>query len=263
MAVIYAIQKSIVYEQSRQNPGRRDCVSVNGELVQTRICTDYMGTLYQRFRAEHPLEQVGRTTFFTNRQAHILKSSSLQTFGCLCQTHENAGLMLKALRSVVPSTISVSPDTFCGDYPDAESVSTLVEQADTTSEISFSEWQRVKCGDGKQRTKIVVCKLPADDFLQKVTRVVEDFRDHAGRVNTQYVELKKLKDSLPTTSLLLQMDFAENFSCSSGPRNVQSSYWNPQTVTLHPIMVYYHETVGGEQVSATCRRCLHTTRPWW
>ena len=56
--------------------------------------------------------------------------------------------------------------------------------ADTTSEISFSEWQRVKCGDGKQRTKIVVCKLPADDFLQKVTRVVEDFRDHAGRVNT-------------------------------------------------------------------------------
>ena len=52
------------------------------------------------------------------------------------------------------------------------------EQADTTSEISFSEWQRVKCDDGKQRTKIVVCKLPADDFLQKVTRVV-DFCDHA------------------------------------------------------------------------------------
>ena len=121
-----------------------------------------------------------------------------------------------------------------------------MEQADTTSEISFSEWQRVKCDDGKQRTKVVVCKLPADDFLQKVTRVVEAFRDHAGRVNTQYVELKKLKDSLPTTSLLLEMDFAENFSCSSGPKNVQSSYWNPQTVTLHPIMVYYRETVGGE-----------------
>ena len=42
------------------------------------------------------------------------------------------------------------------------------------------------------------------------------------------------------------MDFVENFSCSSGPRNVQSSYWNPQTVTLHSIMVYYGETVGGE-----------------
>ena len=245
--------------QSRQNPGPRDCVSVNGELVQTRVCTDYTETLYQRFRAEHPLEQVGRTTFFG-------QSSSLQTFGCLCQTHENAGHMLKALRSVVPSTISVSPDTFCGDYPDAESVLTLMEHADTTSEISFSEWQCVKCDNGKQWTKIVVCKLPADDFLQKVTRVVEDFHDHAGRVNTQYVELKKLKDSLTTTSLLLQMDFAENFSCSSGPRNVQSSYWNPQTATLHPIMVYYHETVGGSccrKVSSTCRQCLHTTQPWW
>ena len=62
------------------------------------------------------------------------------------------------------------------------------------------------------RTKIVVAALPADDFLQKVTRAVEDFRDHAGRVNTQYIQLKKLKDSLPTTSLLLQMDFADNFA---------------------------------------------------
>ena len=75
-------------EQSRQNPGRRDCVSVNSELVQTRVSTDYMGTLYQGFRAEHPLEQVGRTTFFTNRPAHILKSSSLQTFGCPFQLLE-------------------------------------------------------------------------------------------------------------------------------------------------------------------------------
>ena len=44
----------------------------------------------------------------------------------------------------------------------------------------------MKCDDSKQQTKIVVCKLPADDFLQKVTLVVEDFRDHAGRVNTQF-----------------------------------------------------------------------------
>ena len=67
------------------------------------------------------------------------------------------------------------------------------------------------------------------------------------RVNTQYVELKKFKDSLPTTSLLLQMYFAENFSCSSGPRNVPSSYWNPQTVTLHPIMVYCRGGAAAEK----------------
>ena len=113
-----------------------ETVSVKSELVQTRVCTDYMGTLYQRFKAEHPLEQLGRTNFITNRPAHMLKFSLLQTFGCLCQTHENVGLMVKVLRSVVPSTISVSPDTFCGDYPDVESVSTLVEEADTTLEIS-------------------------------------------------------------------------------------------------------------------------------
>ena len=51
-------------EQSRQNPGKKDYVLVNGEKVQSRTCTDYMGTLFDRFRAEYPDVTIGRTTFF-------------------------------------------------------------------------------------------------------------------------------------------------------------------------------------------------------
>ena len=115
-------------EQSRMNPGKRDCVTINGEKVQTRVCTDYVGTLYNRFQAEYPLEKVGRSTFFSSRPAHILKSSSLQAFGCLCQTHENTSLLLKALKPLVPSQVSVSPDTFCDRFPDSASVSGLVAE---------------------------------------------------------------------------------------------------------------------------------------
>ena len=202
-------------EQSRMNPGRRYCITIDGEQVQTCVCMDYMVTLYTRFKAEYPLEKVGCSTFFSSRPAYILKSSSLQVFGCLCQTHENTSLLLKALKPLVTSQVSVSPDTFCDRFPESVSVSGMVAEVDKEvfAEVSFRQWQRVLHEGRKMWTKIVVSKLPADDFLQKVTCVVEDFRNHAGRVNTQYIKQKKLKDSLPTTSLLLQMDFAENFAC--------------------------------------------------
>ena len=56
----------------------------------------------------------------------------------------------------------------------------------------------------------------------------------------------ELHSCLSPQTLIIQMDFAENFNCSAGDRNVQSSYWNPLSVTLHPVIVYFHEEVGGD-----------------
>ena len=53
-------------EQSRQNPEKKDFVLVNGEKVQSCTCTDYMGSLLDRFRAENPDVTIGRTTFFSS-----------------------------------------------------------------------------------------------------------------------------------------------------------------------------------------------------
>jgi hypothetical protein len=38
--------------------------------------------------------------------------------------------------------------------------------------------------------------------------------------------------------LLVQMDFAENYSCKS-VEEIQTAYWNQTGVTLHPVVVYY------------------------
>ena len=36
----------------------------------------------------------------------------------------------------------------------------------------------------------------------------------------------------------MQMDFAEDYRCQS-QQEVQSAYWNPEQVTIHPMVFYY------------------------
>ena len=64
------------------------------------------------------------------------------------------------------------------------------------------------------------------------------FREHVRRVTVQYQELRNLKENLPANEVIVQMDFAENYSCTVSD-NVQSSYWNQTGVTLHPCVIYY------------------------
>jgi hypothetical protein len=61
------------------------------------------------------------------------------------------------------------------------------------------------------------------------------------RVATQYGEIKKLKQNLPKHEILLQLDFAENYSCRS-MEEVQSAYFNQTSVTLHPVVVYFRDS---------------------
>lgn len=58
------------------------------------------------------------------------------------------------------------------------------------------------------------------------------------RVREQYKALRELKEGLKKNEMILQMDFAENYSCRSLDE-VQTAYWNQTSVTLHPVVVYY------------------------
>ena len=63
------------------------------------------------------------------------------------------------------------------------------------------------------------------------------------RIKNQYTQLRHLKDILPDRDIIIQMDFAEDYRCRS-QQEVQSAYWSPEQVTIHPIVFYYKE--GGK-----------------
>ena len=56
----------------------------------------------------------------------------------------------------------------------------------------------------------------------------------------QEENFKNQLESLPPGSLLIIMDFAENY-CFKSQNSVQSSYYINKQCTLHPIVIYYNE----------------------
>jgi hypothetical protein len=73
-----------------------------------------------------------------------------------------------------------------------------------------------------------------------------DFRDHVDRVQNQYSEMRKLRENLPENEIVLWMDFAENFLCTS-VEAVQSSYWNQSMVSLHTMVAYFPQQLEQRQ----------------
>ena len=67
----------------------------------------------------------------------------------------------------------------------------------------------------------------------------KEFEAHVSRMKTQNEQIRLLKEKLPLHHVVIHMDFAENYSCTcKSLEEIQSTYWNQQFVTLHPIVVY-------------------------
>ncbi|XP_048247076.1 uncharacterized protein LOC125377504 [Haliotis rufescens] len=121
---------------------------------------------------------------------------------------------------------------------DSVSVDAMGQMLETIQgDVEYDEWKRVDV-EGKKKMKVVKITKNATDFKNYMLLEYAEFRDHVGRVKSQYAAFHELKDTLPDGHIIIQMDFAENFTCSSMDE-IQSAYWNPTNVTLHPVVVYY------------------------
>lgn len=87
-------------------------------------------------------------------------------------------------------------------------------------------------------TRLTETKLDREQFLFNLDKQIKDFESHVKRVSKQYDEIKTLKQNLPKNEMLVQLDFAENYSCRS-MEEVQSAYFNQTSVTLHPVVAYF------------------------
>ena len=233
-------------DNSRVMPGKDDFVNCNGEKVQKHYLNDYIHNLHAKFRAENPNIRVGKTAFAQRRPKYIIPTSFSSRRTCLCQHHQNMLLKLRAFKALGVQ-VSTSPDVFIGNYKDENAVQELVDKL--PARVNFSHWKRVDV-DGKKKMKILVVDMEKQKFGELFRKEVESFRGHAKRVQIQYEQLKMLKENLADDEAIVQMDFAENYTCQS-LEEVQSAYWNASMVTLHPAVAYYRSEDG--QVSHKSR----------
>jgi hypothetical protein len=129
--------------------------------------------------------------------------------------------------------VSVNPESFAKE----EALDSKDLKNKLPALVKFSQWKKIEVIEKEKKkyvTRIVEIEKDRQDFIDFLAA---EFKGHVNRVYKQYEEIKRLKENLLTNHLLVQMDFAENFSCKS-VEEIQTAYWNQTGVTLHPVVVY-------------------------
>ena len=168
------------------------------------------------------------------RPKHIKLTCLLSRNTCLCTKHQNMALKLKSLRTY-GLDISPNPEVVGRSVTLDEFSRKLVSIEG--AEMEYEEWKRVDI-EGKKKIRIVKIKKNKDEFIEVMCSAFKLFLAHTERVTAQYKALHNLKENLPEGHAIIQMDFAENFSCQNMDE-IQSAYWNQTQATLHPVVVNF------------------------
>ena len=81
------------------------------------------------------------------------------------------------------------------------------------------------------------------NFVTLLTELKEEVRflaQHLFRADWQWAQFLSMKnlDPFPRDTVLMVMDFAENFTCNYQDE-VQAAHWAHDQVTVHPTVTYY------------------------
>ena len=220
-------------DNSRMQPGKADAKKcTDGKKHQTKVLTDYMRNLHQKFNAEHPDMPISLTTFCRLRPRHILLARYISRNACQCTRHQNIALKLQAIKKLgIP--VTGNPESIL----EQRDIEAFLSDGLPDGDVTYKAWKMVETEKGR-KMKVVEEKLGRASFIDLMKKEVEQFSSHVARVRLQYGQLKKLKEELPPHQMIVQMDFAENYICRSLDE-VQTAYWNQTAVTLHPIVVYF------------------------
>ena len=144
--------------------------------------------------------------------------------------------MAKVLRSE-GIYVSVNPEVFVKGVLDVHTVFDKVSK----DNVKVPQWKHMKIedkGKTKQVMRIQDISMTKQEFVDHIQNQKQDFSEHVQRVKTQYSEIKRLKQNLSDKHVVLQMNFAKNYSCRSS-EEIQSAYFNQTCVTLHSVVMYF------------------------
>lgn len=88
-------------DNCRMQPGKADAKKMaDGGKKQTRVLTDYMRNIHQKFKDEHPELKISLATFCRLRPKYILLAKFISRNACQCLKHQNMALKVQAIRKL-------------------------------------------------------------------------------------------------------------------------------------------------------------------
>ncbi len=243
-------------ENSRMCPGKKDTVSIrnkDGDKIkhQKRLVLSNLCELYATWKEANPYKKVGFSTFAAQRPKYCVLAGSTGTHAvCVCKYHQNPKLMAEAcLKSSVHDFMKVcvcsieSEKCMMGHCKDCPGREGLIEHMNNCEELSALEDVSYLQWVSTDRAKLVNIIESKADFIDNFSSQLVKLTRHSLTAKAQNMYMKELKANMKPLDIILQGDFAENFSYVVQDE-IQSFHWENKQATLHPFVAYHRLADG-------------------
>ncbi|CAM4793442.1 unnamed protein product [Rotaria magnacalcarata] len=246
---------------SWQAPGKRDCITVreNGIRVkyQKRFLLFNIREVHQLFVQDNPGASISRSSFAEFRPIYVLPKKTLAHRICICVTHENVNLLLKALSGHVQG-LTNSLNTFLSKLVcDGKQESCMMSSCDDfinkfqllimnkiTDDEKISKWFQWINTNGRAVKQV---------FSGSILQCVKQLKDktpsylrhvYIKRKQSQYFE--DIKTNARDNTVVCQVDYAENFSMDNQDQ-IQSAHWGKKFVSIFTAYAWFGGSGGDGQ----------------
>lgn len=233
---------------SRQAPGKRDVKSVKDPVSGIRKSHQKHHMLmtikeaYTLFSSENPDIHLSKSKFFELRPQHVLPSSLLPHNVCVCRYHANFDFILCCLRDKIddfPENSHVLLDKICCCSSNEKCMTNVCNECDDkileilpkdpqelSENVTYKQW----C-DVEGRLKVMVNEETVEDACTELQNQLPIYKKHCfvKKVQGEYFEKKKL--NLSEDDIVIQIDFAENYS-NVAQDEIQSAHWTHDQITV-------------------------------
>jgi len=241
-------------EISSVAPGKKDIVFVklnDGSRVpfQKRYLIMTVREAYEQFKLLFPDEKLGATSFSLLRPKHVLPMCDIPQNVCLCKYHTNMDLLLSILNStldtpkttrqlresvVCDSNSHVCMSLLCENCGDLNRFDDLFKFDDGTYEktLNYFQWETVESRIVKTEKTDTIRNI-----INELKRQTPTFLIHSFITHVQYMHFEECKQNASSSSIVLQVDFSENYR-TAYQNEIQNAFFNYNQVGLFSAVVW-------------------------
>ena len=245
---------------SYQCPGIKECrkMQVNGAVLEVpvRYMTVTLKEAHSLFLQEHELS-ISFSKFASLRPVFVLLQGNTLHNVCTCVLHENIRFILRALHSkgvpintefkdFIAQVTCNQESTQCmkSECPLSPGIS-LIELPDDLANQSC-EW---RCWGIENKRAILKTKEGLVlDCLKDLDDSLVRFLKHTFVKRQQSKAFKDARQNVTTNALVIQVDFAENYSCKY-QNEIQSAHWTNKMVSIFTAVVWYRQQQDGDIIT--------------
>ncbi|CAH1712061.1 unnamed protein product [Chironomus riparius] len=233
---------------SRQLPGKRDVIALNTkngtkEYFQKRVLLTSIEDVYSEFISLYPEQKICMAKFFNLRPGYVMLMSQAPHNVCCCIYCENFLYLFTAIKPFLiedPGNSDGFVSNFlCGREFDCAvgscekchdfntTLSQLLLPCCIDEPVKWTKWVNV---DGYLQK----CNLPeknVKDILIDFAASFEKYKIHRYLIITQHHVIDQLKRSNSESSVILHMDYSENFSVTSQDE-IQSAFFKRKQISI-------------------------------